>query len=165
MQPPDFSEKTDDEIRSWIRNHEEKKATGTPLYHALLEEDARRREKHLKIEASLLYLMSAARAGRFTSYGELAAASNTPWNIARHQMNGAGGHLDQLLNVCHSRGLPLLSSICVNQEGLRTGALGEEALAGFIKGAIRLGYSPTDWKAFLKSSQDECFAWGRKNPG
>ncbi len=55
-------------------------------------------------------------------------------------MNGEGGHLDRLLDMCHARGLPLLTAICVNQEGLRTGHLSREALAGFIKGIRRRGY-------------------------
>lgn len=163
MQDFDFSEKSDDEIRSWVANHEHKNVTNTPLYKALVEEEARRKERYLKIETSMQHLMDAARHERFTTYGQLAEASKAPWNQARHLMNGVGGHLDQLLSVCHARELPLLPAICVNQAGAKTGDLGEEALAGFIKGAIRLGYTPTDWQDFLKKCQKECFVWGKAN--
>lgn len=56
--------------------------------------------------------------GRENTYGDLAKANDVPWSAARHAMNGAGGHLDRLLDICHARGLPLFTAICVNQEGL-----------------------------------------------
>ena len=37
-----LKDKSNDEIESWITNHEKKQATGTDLYKALLEERARR---------------------------------------------------------------------------------------------------------------------------
>jgi len=79
-------------------------------------------------------------------------------------MNGASGHLDVLLDVCHARRLPLLTAICVNQQGLRTGELEPHSLDGFAKGARRLGYPVTDPHAFLKERQRECFDWGKRNP-
>lgn len=128
MQNFDFSDKSDDEIRTWIANHERKNATNVPLYRALVEEGARRTSHNLKIENSLRHLMAAARQEHFTTYGQFAEASGAPWSVAGHQMNGARGHLDQLLSICHARQLPLFSAICVNQAGAETGGLGEEAL-------------------------------------
>jgi hypothetical protein len=53
-------------------------------------------------------------------------------------MNGPRGHLDRLVEICHVRGLPLLTALCVNQQGASTGDLSEEALRGFINAANRL---------------------------
>ena len=158
---PDLSTKSDEQIGQWIQNHEDKGVTDSPLFFALLEERARRGGRVLKPEASLAHLTASAKAGIFTTYGDLAKASDIPWNKARHLMNGAGGHLDQLLDICHTRGLPLLPAICVNQEGVKTGKLSKEALTGFINGVRRLGYEVVSSSAddFLRKCQEECFAW------
>lgn len=111
---PELTRKTDSEIEQWIRNHERKGATKDPLYFALLEERARRDQKagHLDINRSLDLLAEAARKQQYVTYGDLAKASNVLWSKARHRMNGANGHLDRLIDLCHARGLPLLSAIC-----------------------------------------------------
>ena len=158
---PDLSTKSDEQIGQWIKNHEEQGATDSPLFFALLEERARRRGQVLKPEVSLAHLTTSAKAGNFTTYGDLAKASDVPWNKARHLMNGAGGHLDQLLDICHARGMPLLPAICVNQEGIKSGKLSKEALTGFINGVRRLGYQVTFTEAdgFLRKCQEECYSW------
>jgi hypothetical protein len=162
MKIPDLSQKTDAEIRTWIENHERKGATQDPLYQALVEEEARRKGRGLNPDTSLKHLMQSAKARRFTTYGTLADANGVPWNQARHLMNGPGGHLDQLLSICHARRLPLLSAICVNQQGVGTGELAEDSLSGFVNGAKRLGIEVTDERAFLRKCQEECFAWGQR---
>lgn len=158
----DISFKTDSELDTWIRNHETAKKTGEPLYHRLLEERARRSQsKHrLDFDKSLEHLKTAARSQRCTSYGELAAASGVDWSKARHQMNGPGGHLDRLLDICHARGLPVLTAICVNQSNLDDGELGDAALAGFAAGARRLGMSVADPREFHRQCVKECWEWG-----
>jgi hypothetical protein len=153
----DITAKSDSEIETWIENHERRGATDTGLYHELLEERARRQSKLLNIEKSLAHLMEAARRGSFVTYGSLAEANGVPWNKARHAMNGAGGHLDLLLDICHARGLPLFTAICVNQQAVLTGELEPHSLQGFTKGAQRLGYRVTDPLLFLKERQRECF--------
>jgi hypothetical protein len=160
---PDFTTKSDNEIQTWIENHEQKGVTDTQLYKDLLEERSRRKSKLLNVEKSLQHLMQAAQEARFTTYGELAIANGVPWNKARHHMNGSGGHLDQLLDVCHARGLPLFSAICVNQQGVSSGRLEESAMDGFIAGVKRLGVTVTDREQFLKKCQENCFEWGHDN--
>ena len=96
---------------------------------------------------------------KYTTYGALATASGVPWGKARHAMNGANGHLDNLIDICHARGMPLLTAICVNQKSVQTGELTKESLAGFIKAAQRLGYAISDQQAFLNTCQQECFEW------
>jgi hypothetical protein len=70
---------------------------------------------------------------------------------------GSRGHLEIILEVCHARGIPLLTAICVNQAELSTGELGGDALKGFISGAKRIGHTITDEKEFLRDCQRECF--------
>jgi hypothetical protein len=158
----DLATKTDPEIETWIKNHEKNRATTAPLYHQLLEERVRRSQlkQLLDFDRSLDHLKQAAIDRVCTSYGALAAASSVDWSKARHQMNGPNGHLDRLLDICHVRGLPLLTAICVNQGNVIDGELGEEALAGFVAGAQRLGIGVSDGLAFHHQCRDECWAWG-----
>src|SRR6476469_5881868 len=137
----EFAGKSDSELDQWIRNHEAKKANAIPFYRQLLEERARRTQlKHmLNMERSIARLKGAAICQGCISYGDLAKASGVEWARARHQMNGSHGHLDRLLELCHARGLPLLTAICVNQDRVKEGELGDEALAGFVAAAERLG--------------------------
>lgn len=160
----DLSSKSDNEIDQWIRNHESKSATSAPLFIILLEERARRsKAKHaLDVEVSMKALRQAAIDQRCMSYGELVAANGMDWNQARHRMNGANGHLDRLLDVCHAGGLPMLPAICVNKQGLETGNLEPAALAGFAEGARRLGFAVADELAFHHERRDECWTWGRQ---
>jgi hypothetical protein len=159
----DFSKKTDSQIEQWIANHEANGATSAPLYLALLEERIRRAQatQKMSFERSLEHLKRAAIEQRCTTYGALAAASGVEWSKARHQMNGAHGHLDRLLDICHVKGLPLLTAICVNQGGVDAGELGEDALEGFANGARRLGISVGDPLEFHHACRDECWAWGQ----
>ena len=164
MGVPDLGSKTDTEIEQWIINHERRpNGRARPLYGLLLEERARRSDgkQLLKLDRSLDHLKQAARAGRCTTYGALAAASDVEWSRARQQMNGASGHLERLLDVCHARELPLLTAICVNQEGLETAELGEDALRGFVAGAERLGLRVEDPREFHRKCVEACWAWGR----
>jgi hypothetical protein len=158
----EFEGKTDQDIEQWIKNYERNGATNEPFFKKLLEERARRQSKGLSLETSLNHLIAAARNEQFTTYGDLAKASDVPWSKARHAMNGSSGHLERLLDICHARGLPLLTALCVNQSGVDTGDLGENALRGFVAGAQRLGYKVTDANAFLLDCQQKCFEWGRE---
>jgi hypothetical protein len=151
---------TDQEIKTSIENHERVSETTSPRYCELVEEHAQRLGKGLREAVSLAHLKQAAKQKHFTTYGALAEENGVPWAQARRRMDGAHGHLDDLLSVCHARGLPLLTALCVNKEGLADGSLSEVALSGFIKGAQRLGYKVTDESAFLRQCQDQCFAWG-----
>ncbi|NKK29593.1 hypothetical protein [Rhizobium leguminosarum] len=160
----DFSSKNDGQIDQWIANFEARKETGATLYYELLEERAKRAQKRhsLDIEKSLSALKRAAIDGICITYGDLAKTSGVEWNKARHQMNGRHGHLDRLLEICHARGLPLLTAICVNKGGLEDGELEGNALAGFTEGARRIGRSVADERAFHHVSKDECWAWGKQ---
>lgn len=159
----DFSAKSDAQIDQWIKNHELKKATNLPLYAELLEERAKRGQEKssLNVNKSIALLRTAATQQRCVSYGDLAKESGVDWNKARHRMNGPAGHLDQLLDVCHARRLPMLPALCVNQSGLKTGELEDNALKGFADGARRLGFAVHDERHFHHERRDECWAWGK----
>ena len=158
----DLTTKTNAEIETWIRNHETAGKTSAQLYRDLLEERVRRAQltHKLNFDLSLEHLKQAAIKQTCTSYGALAAASGVEWSKARHQMNGSNGHLDRLLDICHARGLPLLTAICVNHGNIAGGELGEEALAGFVAGAHRLGLAVKDPIEFHHRCRDECWEWG-----
>ncbi|PKP96027.1 MAG: hypothetical protein CVT76_07830 [Alphaproteobacteria bacterium HGW-Alphaproteobacteria-15] len=159
-----FDNKTDAQIESWARKFEEACKTDLPEYELVLAERIRRRQKKHKLsfELSLEHLKMCAIAGKFTSYGQLAKASDVEWSQARHQMNGHDGLLDTLLGVCKNKKLPLLTAICVNQENLETGKLGVEALTGFVEGAKRIGWSVGDPEEFHLECVRHCFEWGEK---
>jgi hypothetical protein len=164
----DLSVKSDGQINQMIANHERiPGGRDRPQYLILLEERARRAQltQKLSLEKSMEQLKAAARLGICITYGDLATASGVEWSQARHQMNGANGHLDRLLDLCHARGLPLLTAICVNQAGVSTGELGEDALAGFATGARRLGLHLTDARAFHHQCRGECWTWGKAQAG
>ncbi|MGW8281473.1 hypothetical protein ACWGK7_18505 (plasmid) [Sphingomonas aurantiaca] len=162
--PPTLNLKTDAEIGNWIRNHETAGKTSAPLYLELLEERARRSQSGHRLDfgRSLEHLERAARERTCTSYGALAAASGVEWSKARHQMNGPNGHLDRLLDICHARGLPMLTAICVNQSNVANGELAEEALSGFVAGARRLGIAVDDPVEFHHRCRDEAWNWGAR---
>ncbi|QIK95579.1 hypothetical protein G7076_02975 [Sphingomonas sp. HDW15A] len=160
----DLTTKTDPEIETWIRNYENAGKTSETFYLELLEERVRRTQlkQRLDFDRSLEHLKQAAIDHACISYGELAKASGVEWSKARHQMNGSSGHLDRLLDLCYARGLPLLTATCVNQDNVADGELGEEALAGFVAGARRLGLVVHDPREFHHRCRDECWEWGAK---
>ena len=155
--------KSDQEIEQWIANYEAKRQTDAPFFRELLEERAKRSSLKLKldVEKSLSWLVATARAQTCTTYGALAAANGVEWAKARRAMDGPHGHLDRLLDLCHARGLPLLTAICVSQGGVATGELQSPALKGFCNGARRLGLSFVDERAFHGLQRDACWVWGR----
>jgi hypothetical protein len=165
MPPTDFSAKSDPDLNQWIANYERKPGgTTEPFYHELLEEQARRAQakQQLNLERSMEHLKQTAIQQVCTTYGDLAKASDVEWSKAHRQMNGPKGHLALLLGLCHARGLPLLTAVCVNQAGVTKGELEGEALAGFVAGAKRLGFSVTDERDFHHKHRDACWQWGQK---
>ena len=158
----DLSEYPLKKIEAWIRNYQKQRKTEDPFYLQLLSRREELSSGSLSIKKSVEHLISAAKAGVYTTYGDIAKASGMSWSQARYSMNNAGGHLDQILDYCHAKGLPLLTAICVNQASLLTGQLQGEALKGFIKAVNRLG-TPVQqgkWIEFLNEEQQRCFNWG-----
>ena len=162
-----FGSTTDAALDVWIGNHEKwPDGRALPLYRLLLEERARRADarQSLKTDRSIEHLKAFAIAGRCTTYGALAAASGVAWSKARQRMNGASGHLERVLDICHARGLPLLTAICVNRDGVETAQLSDDARRGFAAGARRIGATVEDERAFHRDCVEACWAWGRRQP-
>lgn len=159
----DLTSKTDQQINALIENHERLAERDRPTYPRLLEERARRAQvkSQLDFRKSIALLRAAAVDQKCVSYGQIAEASGVEWKLARHQMNGPKGHLDMLLDICHTEGLPMLPAICVNKSNLESGELDPTALSGFSDGARRLGHSVHDAREFHRARQEECWAWGR----
>jgi hypothetical protein len=157
----DLASKTDDEIDTWITNHERAKKTDSDFYRSLIVERGRRHGRGLSIDASMNAMVQAAKNGRFISYGELAEANGIAWTKARHIMNGKHGHLDNLLAHCASNRLPLFTAIVVQKGKLASGEMDDFTLADFTEGAERIGRKVIDPRKFLSQCQDECFEWAR----
>ncbi len=115
----------------------------------------------LNINHSYRVIIKAAREGHFITYGEVAAASEVEWKRARRPMPA---HLDRLLQACHARGWPLITSLVVSKENLESGALEGESLSGFVAGVRKLGVTIDDPAAFLRQQQQEVFAWAKSAP-
>lgn len=158
----DLSKKTDQEINNLIDNHIKHDKTEVPLFKKLLEERVRRgQEKQLlSFQKSMGTLIQAAIDQSCVSYGQLAQASGVEWIKARHQMNGAHGHLDKLLELCHARGYPLLTALVVNQQGLENGELEQTALKGFCEAATRLKIPVANELEFHHQQRDASWRWG-----
>jgi 5-methylcytosine-specific restriction protein B len=118
-------------------------------------------EHQLDLERTYSTIRNAARQERFVSYGDLAAASDVPWNNARRPMPR---HLEQLVVIAKERGWPMLSSIVVNKEGIETGKLDGPAREGLLSAARNIGINVGDPEQFVKDQQQQVFAWAKNAP-
>lgn len=102
-------------------------------------------------------ILAAARARRFLSYGDVAAASFLAWPEARRRMDA---HLQAVCAASLAAGGPLLSAIVVNRGGVTTGRMEPRALAGFTAMARRLGVAVgPDPREFLAREQARVLDW------
>ena len=126
---------------------------------ALLAELRALEAARLDAARSRAAILTAARARRCLSYGDVAAASLLSWPEARRRMDA---HLQGLCAASLRAGGPLLSAIVVNRGGVATGRMEPRALAGFTAMARRLGVAvgpdPAD---FLAHEQARVFDWAR----
>jgi hypothetical protein len=155
---PDFSRLSVVQLQSYIGYHHPKNGPATPEYLAALEERERRQGSGLDFRKTFAIVSKAASEGRYVSYGEVAVFSGLTWKTARRLMPK---HLGNLCEYAHRKGWPLLSSVIVNKENLRTGELEPQSLDGFIKAARELGYLVTDEMAFLREQQQRVFEWAK----
>lgn len=153
-----FEKYEDKEVRAQIANYRRNKKTSDPFYFSLLEESSRRFGKGFDFEKTLVAVKQAAKEGRFLAYKELADRSGCEWSKVRYAIPK---HLQALLEYCHARGLPLLSSIVVNKHNAKTGTLDEAALSGFVRGVEETGIRVDDPEAFLRAEQQKTFEWAR----
>ncbi|UVK37551.1 AAA family ATPase [Mesorhizobium sp. AR10] len=131
-------------------------ATGNQNYRNL-----RGNSMSLNINKSYKAILNSAQQGQFVTYGDVAAASNVEWKEARRPLPL---QLDQLVQISHDRGWPLISSIVVNKDNLETGRLEGESLAGFMAAVKNLNIPVDDPQAFLHEQQQAVFAWAKTAP-
>lgn len=112
----------------------------------------------LSVERSTAVIMDAAQKGRYLSYSEVAAANGLEWSFELSR--NINKLLNEVLCRAHAGGLPLITSIVVNKPNLKTGALNANALRGFVKCAVGLGYEvdAANAEGFLADQQRETFA-------
>ena len=115
----------------------------------------------LDLEKSYAAILQAARAQRFISYGDLAAASGVPWSRGHRLIPQ---HLGQLVTLAHERGWPMPSAIVVNRENVDTGTLDGPAREGFLAAARDVGHKIIDPEQFVKDQQERVFAWAPSAP-
>ncbi|MBY0337342.1 MAG: hypothetical protein K2X11_12055 [Acetobacteraceae bacterium] len=114
----------------------------------------------LDFRASVAAIHAAARGRRFLSYGEVAAASGLPWNLARRRMDP---HLFAICGWATRRGWPLLSAIVVDKGSVSHGAMKGRPLIGFARAAERAGrIVGEDAVAFLAQEQQRVFEWAER---
>jgi 5-methylcytosine-specific restriction enzyme B len=153
----DVKNLSDKNIKTLIKNYQTKRETGRPYYQTLIVEANRRDCGELNIENSIAAITEAARNGSYLSYGDVAKASGCEWKKVRHPMNQ---HLQRVLEYCHARNAPLLSSIVVNQQALKSGELQDKALGGFVRGVEEAtGIKIADPVQFLNEEQARVFSW------
>lgn len=114
-------------------------------------------EPGICLAATLAAIHAAARARRFLSYGDVAAASGLAWSAARRRMDP---HLYDLCRRATERGWPLLSAIVVDRPSVPHGAMRGRPLIGFARAAERCGrIVGLDAAAFLAEEQQRVFDW------
>jgi hypothetical protein len=147
------------EIKTLIKNYQAAQATDRPYYQKLIAEVSQRECRDLYLEKSIAAISQAARQSRYISYGEVAQASDCVWNNVRHPMNQ---HLQRVIEYCHARKMPLLSSIVVNQPGLESGEMHSNSLSGFVRGVEdATGVRIKNAAQFLREEQARVFAWAK----
>jgi len=106
-------------------------------------------------------IVDAAKQRKFLSYGDIAKAHGAEWAKVRYTVNR---HLEELLEAASARGWPLITSIVVNKNGLKTGQMDDTAAEGFIEGAKRRGRSIASPAVFVRDEQERTFNWAQSAP-
>jgi hypothetical protein len=153
------AEKSDAELANLIANYERHRRINDPRYLEALAERDRRRSAGLSFDRSKQVIATAARAGKFVSYKQLADASGVSWQRAHFPIFN---HLWDLSVWSHGKFGILLSAVVVNEPNRETGEKDPDALNGFIRGAIEIGLDVgQDHEAFLRQQQHRVFEWAR----
>ncbi|KAA2237762.1 hypothetical protein [Salinarimonas soli] len=107
-------------------------------------------------------ILSAARAGRYLAFADVAEANGAEWRRVRRQM---GAHLKGVCALAMERGGPMISSVVVNRRHVATGAMEPETLAGFLAAARELGFTVEDAERFLRAQQAATHAFAASSVG
>jgi hypothetical protein len=153
---------SDERLKNLIQNYKHHNATDRVEYRECIEEHNRRFGGSFDLQKTIDFILSRARARRFSSYGEIAELHGADWSKVRHAMPH---HLWDVVRWAHSKGLPMLSAGVVNKQHVETGKMESETLKGFIGAAEQLGYTIDDPHDFLRHQQDKCFAVAIRGEG
>lgn len=156
--PKPVADWTDNELQNIIDNYRRKELTSDAYYLSALKEMVRRKGGGLDFDKTLHAVLKAARAGTYLSYAQLAEESGVDWTKKR---SAVSGHLSIMLELSHRQGWPLLSSIIVNQQKVRSGEMDASALKGFVAAATELGYVVDDGLTFMREQQQAVFDWAK----
>ena len=107
-------------------------------------------------------ILSAARAGRYLAFADVAEANGAEWRRVRRQM---GAHLKGVCALAMERGGPMISAIVVNRRHVTTGAMEPETLGGFLAAARELGFTVDDGERFLRAQQAATHAFAASPEG
>ena len=151
----DLKTLSDERLENLIQNYKRHNATDRMEYRECIEEHNRRFGGSFDLQKTIDFIISRARARRFSSYGEIAELHGADWSKVRHKMPH---HLWDVVRWAHSKGLPMLSAVVVNKQHIETGKMEPETLKGFISAAEQLGYMIEDPQKFLCDQQEKCFA-------
>lgn len=155
----DLSDRDEQSLRNMIDNYRRHGKTQEEPYIEALRELERRRGKGLDLQKTLQLVQSRASERKFVRYREVAEVNGFEWAKIHWEI---GKHLEALCEYGHRRGLPLLSSIVVNSDGVETGSLKPASKAGLIAAAEKLGYRVSDTDQFIAEQQTKVFDWASK---
>ena len=99
-------------------------------------------------------LIKHARNRTFATYKEVADINGIEWTKIHWEI---GKHLELLCEYSYRKGWPLLSAIVVNAEGIQTGTMKAESMAGFIAAARKLDRVVVNETEFVRSEQESVF--------
>lgn len=150
-----------DSLRTTIENFRRKGLAVDVRYLNAMQELDLLTGGGLEFQKSFTAIKAAARARKFISYGQVAAANRISWAKARRPMNT---HLDELCLWAYAKGWPLITSIVVERDHLENGLLGKAALAGFLSAARRCGIVVGQAEEeCLKDQQEQTFVWAAQD--
>ena len=121
----------------------------------------RSRRAGFDIEQSLECILDVAQRKDFMAYGDLPDQLARSWPERRYQVPG---HLQDLILNCHAHDLPLVTSVVVEKENIKTGNMGSKALSGFTAAAMEAGYEIDNPSGFVKEQQRLTHAYAAKAP-
>ena len=150
----DLSAKTVDELKTIIANHEKLGKTKADRYLAAGVELAGRSAGNLSLDKTVGIIATAAKAGAFLSYKDVADQSGAVWAKVHYAMTK---HLLDVSRHAHRLGWPMLSAIVANKQKVTDGTMEPEALTAFCNCARALGIEVDDEAAFLKAQQEAVF--------
>ena len=152
----DVSRLSNEALRDAV-SQRRRRQTSSSFTLAALRELEIRTTGGLDFDKSFRVLEKAARDRGFVSYGEIADASDAPWDKVYSQV---AGHLSRLAAYARGRGWPT-PSVVVIRENVATAGKRPEPMNGLLEAAKALGYLAPEENPFLREQQEKLANWAR----